>query len=352
MTISSVSGWDASTEANNTDLNDIPLGENLTKGPHVNGLIRELMKQAKAGFALKGANTDITSVYLDNTGLKIKDTNASHGLSIVPGSNITADRTLTLTTGDASRTITINGNPTLDDWFDQAVKQASSPTFAGVLTGAGSAGTPGLRFSGDTNTGIYSHAADQIGIATGGTYRVTITNTILGVACDTAFSLGTNDVLNGAYIEGAGRLVASATSDSSLGLRRLTDNGTLATFFRGITNVGTISVTTTNTAYNTSSDERLKKFIGKFDPKKAIEIIRADPVRDFNWIEEYGGEYAVGWGAQTSYKVSPDLASPGSGRRGSKDFVPWGVDQGKRTPYLWAAMSDVLDRLEALEAAQ
>lgn len=59
--------------------------------------------------AKSGANTDITSVYLNNTGLKIKDTNASDGLIIAPGSNLTADRTLTITTGDANRAINISG---------------------------------------------------------------------------------------------------------------------------------------------------------------------------------------------------------------------------------------------------
>lgn len=61
------------------------------------------------GAAASGANTDIISVYLNNTGLKVKDTNASHGLSIVPGSDLSADRTLTITTGDADRTLTIAG---------------------------------------------------------------------------------------------------------------------------------------------------------------------------------------------------------------------------------------------------
>jgi hypothetical protein len=63
--------------------------------------------------AASGVNTDIQSIYLNNTGLKIKDTNASHGLIIAPGSDITADRTLTLTTGDANRTLTLSGNLTV-----------------------------------------------------------------------------------------------------------------------------------------------------------------------------------------------------------------------------------------------
>lgn len=69
---------------------------------------------------------------LTNTGLHVLDTDASHDLLIVPGSDLTADRTLTLVTGDADRTITLQGNPTLDDWFDQAVKGASSVDFAQV----------------------------------------------------------------------------------------------------------------------------------------------------------------------------------------------------------------------------
>ncbi len=67
-----------------------------------------------------------------NAGLKIEDTNASHVLTISPGSDLTGNKVLTITTGDASRTITLSGNPTLSDWFDQAVKAASSPTFANI----------------------------------------------------------------------------------------------------------------------------------------------------------------------------------------------------------------------------
>ena len=72
---------------------------------------------------------------LGNEGLHILDTNASHDLIIKPGSDLTADRILTITTGDAARSITLNGNPTLNDWFDQSVKAAASPSFAGVTLG-------------------------------------------------------------------------------------------------------------------------------------------------------------------------------------------------------------------------
>jgi hypothetical protein len=42
--------------------------------------------------------------------------------------------------------------------------------------GLGSAGTPSIKFTGDTNTGIYSPGADQIAVATNGTERLRVTS--------------------------------------------------------------------------------------------------------------------------------------------------------------------------------
>ena len=48
----------------------------------------------------------------------------------------------------------------------------SGATFTGnVLVPAGTVGAPGLGFAGDTDTGFYKSAANEIGIATGGTFR-------------------------------------------------------------------------------------------------------------------------------------------------------------------------------------
>ena len=78
-----------------------------------------------------------TVITTPNEGLHILDTDASHDLIVKAGSDLSADRILSLITGDSARTITLSGNPTLSDWFDQAIKQASSPTFAAItLTAA------------------------------------------------------------------------------------------------------------------------------------------------------------------------------------------------------------------------
>lgn len=78
------------------------------------------------------ANATFATLTLNNSGLHILDTNASHDLVFAVGSDLSADRTLTFTTGDAARTITLSGNPTLDDWFDQSVKAAATPAFGGA----------------------------------------------------------------------------------------------------------------------------------------------------------------------------------------------------------------------------
>ncbi len=87
-------------------------GRSLLTASDLAGLVTTLggasAVRSAISAAQSGANTDLTSVYLNNTGLKVKDTDASHGLTLKPGSNITADRVLTLVTGDADRTLDIS----------------------------------------------------------------------------------------------------------------------------------------------------------------------------------------------------------------------------------------------------
>jgi hypothetical protein len=69
---------------------------------------------------------------------KALDSDATHFLSLLSGSDLSANRGVTLLTGDADRSLTLQGNATLADWFDQALKIASSPTFAGLTMSAAS----------------------------------------------------------------------------------------------------------------------------------------------------------------------------------------------------------------------
>lgn len=63
---------------------------------------------------LSGVNSwSGAQTFLNSSGVKILDTDASHTLGLVGGSNLSADRTLTVTTGDASREVTLSGDLTV-----------------------------------------------------------------------------------------------------------------------------------------------------------------------------------------------------------------------------------------------
>jgi len=65
-------------------------------------------------------------VTIPNTGLHVLDTNATHDLIITPGSDLSADRIFTITTGDAARTLTMTGDATLN----QDVSSTGNPALA------------------------------------------------------------------------------------------------------------------------------------------------------------------------------------------------------------------------------
>ena len=70
------------------------------------------------------------------TSLSIRSTGAAFDLTFATSEVLTAGRTLSLVLGNAARTITLSGNPTLSDWFDQSVKTTASPQFATIELGA------------------------------------------------------------------------------------------------------------------------------------------------------------------------------------------------------------------------
>jgi hypothetical protein len=118
----------------------------------------------------------ILGLTLPNTGLRLLDTNASNYLNIKWNENDTANRTLNLVMGGANRTVTLSGNPTLADWFDQAVKIASSPTHVN-LTLTGTLNTKGFKPTLVTKTGNYTAIATDYTIlcnATGGSFTITL----------------------------------------------------------------------------------------------------------------------------------------------------------------------------------
>jgi hypothetical protein len=100
----------------------------------------------------------------------------------------------------------------------------------GTLTGTlahplGAAATPSITFTGDTNTGIYSPAADQVAISTGGTVRLTSSTTAISSALPIDVPLAsaatpsltfTGDPNTGIYSPGADQLAVATNGSGRL----------------------------------------------------------------------------------------------------------------------------------------
>lgn len=87
-----------------------------------------------------GAFTFRDAITFANTGLRVQDTDASHSLLLVPGSNLTANRTLTITTGDVDRTLNIAGSSVIagTNTGDQTISLTGDVTGSGTSSFAAS----------------------------------------------------------------------------------------------------------------------------------------------------------------------------------------------------------------------
>jgi len=112
------------------------------KMPALSGNGSKLVRVNSGGTALEAftaayttdGDTLSTGFTFPNTGLHVLDTDSSHDLILKPGSNITADRTLTITTGDADRTISISGNFTIAAAFTMSGAYAFTGTLSNTTT--------------------------------------------------------------------------------------------------------------------------------------------------------------------------------------------------------------------------
>ena len=145
------------------------------------------------------------------------------------------------------------------------------------------------------------------------------------------------------------RLLVSANGTAPAAVRRRGTDGNIWNFWKDNTNVGSVSVTTAGTAYNTTSDERLKELVGDLSFETAMNVLRLIQVHEFIW--KVTGEQDIGVFAQELYQVYPRAVTVGEGSPGEPGFQPWGVDYSKLMSLVVAALQGFDQRLAALEAA-
>lgn len=173
----------------------------------------------------------------------------------------------------------------------------------------------------------------------------------LGTAGDTNHSFSTSG--SGRWFYGPNTAVGMGIqSDTAITLfqNRCGSDGVTTEFRKTNVTVGNISVTGSATAYNTSSDERLKT------PTKEVidtgKIIDSVSPKEFTWNTT--GEKEFGFFAQelrpVVKDVSPNAVHVGSIEDpGDPDFSPWGVDNSKLIPLLWAEVQSLRKRVSDLE---
>lgn len=150
----------------------------------------------------------------------------------------------------------------------------------------------------------------------------------------------------GIHMNPDGRVYFVRNSSTVLLLNRLGTDGTVVEFYNDSIAVGTISVSGSSTAYNTSSDYRLKTDVQPMAGASA-RVQALNPV-NFEWIAS--GDRVDGFLAHEAATVVPESVT------GTKDEVDddgnavmQGIDQSKIVPLLTAALQEALAKIDSLE---
>jgi hypothetical protein len=136
---------------------------------------------------------------------------------------------------------------------------------------------------------------------------------------------------------GNGIFVTNTSGTSSYNAMAFYNNGT------SFSNTGAIVVSGSTTAYNTSSDRRLKDNISPAD--NAGAVIDAIEVVKHDW--KVGGHTRYGMIAQDLHMVAPEAVSVGDD--GEELKTPWGVDYSKLVPMLVKEIQSLRARVAQLE---
>ena len=224
---------------------------------------------------------------------------------------------------DATSDLGATGNQFKDGYF-------SGTLFAESFTGRA-----------DTNTSIQMAGSDIMKFFTGGTERFRVDDSgHLNYAC-TTISPGLGNTDTGIAIR-ADSIIAASSASGYVSINRNGD-GTRIQFNNSGNTRGTITVTGTTTAYNTSSDRRLKSNIQ--DAASASAKIDAMKVRQFDWTED-GKHQDYGMIAQELQSIEPLAVS------GSEDSNKMmGVDYSILVPMLIKEIQELRSRVAALEAS-
>jgi hypothetical protein len=224
------------------------------------------------------------------------------------------------------------------------IRVSDNATFYGELNRINATDEVRLgSYGASQNLTFYTVSSERMRIDSGG--RVQIGTTATTPASSNTYGVVIND--NGSGTPYLGVIQASALGNSSLNLNRGGDNGNTVLFRQAGTLVGTISVTGSATAYNTSSDYRLKENIAPMTG--ALATVQALKPVTYTWKST--GEASQGFIAHELAEVVPDAVN------GEKDAVnedgsikAQGIDTSFLVATLTAAIQELKAELDSVKA--
>jgi hypothetical protein len=349
LTVGTVNNNDVLLGTNNTERIRIKAGGNVgigTSSPwaklSVNNSTNDTAGQPLFVVASSTASATTTAFIITNSGnIGIATTSPYAKLSVVGevvARNFTATST-TATSTFAGGLAVGNGGLTYD--FSSGVTSINNLAIGGLMfdTDAGVVTWVDLPVSSTPSAGtVQSYSANV-----GGTSALTVYGESDGSGGIQNVRIGIGTTSPG-IVSGMGgylEIDKSASAQYAL-LTYATSTGSVTqlAFANGNGVVGSISTNNSATAFNTSSDRRIKNNISTTTMGIA-ELLKL-PVRDFSFKADPSHATTTGFIAQELEQVFPSaVTTNGDDGAGPLATLPWSVDYGRITPLIVKAVQDI-----------
>ena len=206
---------------------------------------------------------------------------------------------------------------------------------------AGAPGALGFYTNSNVDSGGYT-PTERMRVDSSG--RILIGTTATSPATADAYGVTIGSAGGGSAY--AGVIQASSNGSRALLLNRGSDNGETAGFYRSAVQVGSISVTGSATAFNTSSDYRLKENIAPMTGA----LFKVTQLKPCTYIWKSTGENGEGFIAHELQAIVPDAVT---GEKDAVDTEGNPIYQGVDTSFLVATLTAAIQELKTeLDAAK
>ena len=235
---------------------------------------------------------------------------------------------------------------------DELVIEGSGDSGLNILSGTSSSGAIYFGDSGDDDAGriVYYHGDNSFRFVTSGSERMRLKDNGDININKTVNDRGTKGTV---IYESSGGVGHTSDGDTALMLKRISSTGNIVDFTYGGTATGNISVAASSTAYNTSSDYRLKE----------NETAITDGIDRVKQLKPYKFNFKVdatktldGFFAHEVSSIVPeaitgekDAVKKEKDKDGNNIIIPQGIDQAKLVPLLTSALQEAITKIETLE---